>query len=89
MSSKKILRADLKAIARRIRQLRGFELTQGEFAEILGIGQSMVSKLERGELLPSVEMLIRMRIHSGRSIDWIVFGDDAEGGKNPGPQSKS
>ena len=88
MSSKKIPRADLKAIARRIRQLRGFELTQGEFAEILAIGQSMVSKLERGELLPSVEMLIRMRIHFGRSLDWIIFGDDAEGEKNAGPHSK-
>ena len=31
------VRLDLKAIGRRIREIRGFDLKQTEFAEILGI----------------------------------------------------
>ena len=68
---------DLRAIGRRIREIRGFELTQQEFGEILGIGQAQLSKYEKGLIHPALEVLLALRSHSGRSIDWILTGEDA------------
>ena len=64
-----------KAIGRRIREIRGFDLNQDEFADVLGITQTAVSKLEKGRVLPTVEILIRLSNYSGKSIDWILRGD--------------
>jgi DNA-binding transcriptional regulator YiaG len=40
---------DLSAIGRRIRELRGFDMTQTEFANRIGVTQSYLSALEHGE----------------------------------------
>ncbi len=64
-------------MGRRIRQIRGFDLTQGEFGKILGIGQAQLSKYEKGESVPTLELLLKLKAHSGRSLDWIVVGEDA------------
>jgi transcriptional regulator with XRE-family HTH domain len=66
---------DLKAVGRRIREIRGFELTQGEFGKTLGIGQTQLSKYEQGQSKPTLELLLKLRAVSGRSIDWILTGD--------------
>jgi transcriptional regulator with XRE-family HTH domain len=78
MSVKQIvcLRVDLKAIGRRIRQIRGFDLTQEQFGEILGIGQTQLSKYEMGQSAPTLEILLRLSVHSGKSVDWIIKGGD-------------
>ncbi len=68
-------RIDLVAIGRRIRQLRGFDQTQAEFAKKLGIGQTQLSKYERGENVPTLELLARLKALYGKSLDWIVYGD--------------
>lgn len=62
-------------IARRIRTLRGFEMNQEEFGEKLGISQSMVSRLEKGEI-PSVELLLRISDAFGKSTEWILRGKE-------------
>ena len=62
-------------IGRRIRILRGFDLNQKEFGKKLGISQSMVSRLEKGEI-PSVELLIKMSEVFGKSTDWILKGKE-------------
>jgi transcriptional regulator with XRE-family HTH domain len=67
---------DLKNIGRRIREIRGFDLTQGQFAETLGIRQNTLSNYENGKIVPTLEMLLKLKAHSGRSIDWIVFGEE-------------
>ncbi len=67
--------ADNAKIARRIREIRGFDLTQKQFAKLLNISQATVSKLEKGLLLPSSEVLLRLSEISGKSIDWILKGD--------------
>ena len=36
-------------IGRRIREIRGFNLTQPEFGRTLGVGQAQLSKYERSE----------------------------------------
>lgn len=68
-------RADLVAIGRRIRELRGAE-RQDDLAPFLGITQGQLSKIERGMLAPSVEMLLRLRGRFGRSVDWMLTGED-------------
>jgi len=65
---------DSVAIGRRIREIRGFELTQEEFARVFGVGQTQWSKYEKGQSLPTVEMLLKLSAYSGKSIDWIVKG---------------
>lgn len=66
-------RADLASIGHRIRQLRGSE-RQEIFAPTLGISQSQLSKMERGTLPPSVEVLLRLKERFGKSVDWILTG---------------
>lgn len=78
MSSRKTQKfePDLLAIGRRIREIRGFDLTQREFSKMLGIGQTQLSKYEQGQSVPTVELLLRLRAQSGKSIDWILTGED-------------
>jgi transcriptional regulator with XRE-family HTH domain len=74
----KRIEPNLKAIGRRIREIRGFDLSQGEFGEILGIGQAQVAKYEKGQSAPTVEILLRLKAHSGKGIDWILSGENVE-----------
>lgn len=66
---------DRKGIARRIREIRGFDLNQGQFAERLGISQAQLSKYEGGQNIPTVEILLKLKAFSGKNIDWIVSGE--------------
>jgi DNA-binding transcriptional regulator YiaG len=68
-------RIDLKAIGRRMRQIRGFDLTQAEFGRMLGIGQTQLSRYELGLSLPTTEVLLKLKACSGKSIDWILTGE--------------
>jgi len=70
------VRLDLKAIGRRIREIRGFDLTQEEFGRLLGIGQTQLSKYELGQSAPTVEILLKLKAYSGKSIDWILTGEE-------------
>jgi len=72
MSKSKKL-ADLDSIGSRIRGLRG-EMHQEELAEYLGISQGQLSKVERGKLAPTLEMLVRLIEKFGKSADWILTG---------------
>ena len=45
---------DLKAIGRRIREIRGFELNQSEFGKLFDIGQAQLSKYEMGLSVPTL-----------------------------------
>jgi transcriptional regulator with XRE-family HTH domain len=69
------VRLDLKAIGRRVREIRGFDLKQTEFAEILGISQTQLSKYERGKSVPTPEILLKLKRHSSRTVDWILTGE--------------
>jgi len=71
-----IARIDLKAIGRRIRGIRRLSgLNQEEFGDKLGIGQGQLSKYELGLSVPNAEVLLKLKICSGKSIDWIVTGE--------------
>lgn len=68
--------SDLKSVGRRLRQLRGFDITQEEFAQKLGVSQSQLSKYERGLAAPPADTLIRIKERLRVSIDWLLTGDD-------------
>jgi len=69
-------RLDLRAIGRRIRELRGFDLTQDEFASRIGITQSHLSALERGESEPGASVLFAIGREFGKSVDWLLSGNE-------------
>ena len=62
-----------KAFGRQLREIRG-EKTQMQFAEDLGINQSMLSRLEKGYTDPPLKFLIKLSEGSGKSIDELVKG---------------
>jgi len=74
--SKKFLTLDLKAVGRRVRELRGFETKQEELAESLGIAQSYLSAIERGLKEPSATILLRIAKAHGRTMEWLLTGND-------------
>lgn len=66
---------DNHKIGRRIRELRGFDRTQKDFANLLGVSQATVSKMEKGLVLPTSEVLVKLSEVSGKSVDWILKGE--------------
>jgi DNA-binding transcriptional regulator YiaG len=68
---------DLVVIGRRIRHIRGADLTQEEFARVLGVGQTQLSRYELGQSAPTLNILLRLKIYSQKSVDWILLGEKA------------
>jgi transcriptional regulator with XRE-family HTH domain len=64
-----------KTVGRRIRELRGFDLTQEEFARRIGISQNYLSAMERGKVQIGSEILLRIRREFGKSIEWLLTGE--------------
>lgn len=61
-------------IGKRIKAIRQeLNKTQIEMSKILRVQQSAISKLERGDIMPTVENLLKLNKISGRSIDWILM----------------
>jgi transcriptional regulator with XRE-family HTH domain len=72
--SREKARLDLRAVGRRIRELRGFDMTQDEFARRIGITQSHLSALERGDNEPGASVLLAISREFGKSVDWLLTG---------------
>ncbi len=68
---------DWNRVGRRVRELRGFDSTQAEFAEIIGISQGYLSAIERGEKEAGAEILLRIAKYCGRTLDWLVTGTES------------
>jgi transcriptional regulator with XRE-family HTH domain len=64
---------DLVAIGERIKKLRG-ETLQEDFAAYLGVSQGHLSKIERGKIAPSLDVLIVLSDNFNRSLDWLLRG---------------
>jgi transcriptional regulator with XRE-family HTH domain len=65
---------DWNAVGRRIRELRGFGLTQQEFASRIGVSQSYLSAVEHGRNEAGAEVLLAISRESGKSIEWLLTG---------------
>jgi transcriptional regulator with XRE-family HTH domain len=56
------------------RELRGFDLTQEEFARRIGITQGHLSALERGAKEAGASVLLAISREFGVSVDWLLTG---------------
>ena len=65
-----------KTVGRRIRELRGFDLTQEEFARRIGISQNYLSTMERGKVQIGSEILLRISREFGKSMEWLLTGEE-------------
>jgi transcriptional regulator with XRE-family HTH domain len=72
--SRSKMRIDLVMIGRRIRELRGFDMTQTEFARRIHVAQSYLSALERGEKEPGAAVLLAISREFEKSVDWLLTG---------------
>jgi len=71
-------RIDWKAVGRRLRELRGFDTTQKEFARQLGISQGQLSRYEKGKSEIGPEVLLRICQKFGKSVQWILAGKESK-----------
>jgi len=67
---------DWKAVGRRIRGLRGFDMTQQDFARQIGVSQGYLSHAERGEKEIGAEVLLRISRKFGKSMEWVLTGEE-------------
>ena len=79
MSSKntrsKAVSVDWKAVGRRIRQLRGFDMTQADLARRIGVSQGYLSTAEHGQGEIGAEVLLGISREFARSIEWLLTGE--------------
>jgi len=66
---------DWLAVGRRVRELRGFDLTQADFARRIGVSQSYLSAIELGRNEAGAEVLFSISREFGRSIEWLLTGE--------------
>jgi len=66
---------DWKLVGRRIRELRGFDMTQEEFARRVGVSQNYLSTMEHGKVEIGAEILLRISREFGRSLEWLLVGE--------------
>jgi DNA-binding XRE family transcriptional regulator len=65
---------DWVAVGRRIRETRGLDMTQGEFAGRIGIRQNYLSVMERGKVEIGAEILLRISREFAKSVEWLLMG---------------
>jgi transcriptional regulator with XRE-family HTH domain len=64
------------AVGRRVRELRGFDMTQADFARRIGVSQSYLSAVEHGRNEAGAEVLLAISREFGRSIEWLLTGKE-------------
>lgn len=65
---------DWRVVGRRIRELRGFDMTQTEFAHRIGVTQGHLSALESGDKEAGAAVLLAISREFGKSVDWLLTG---------------
>lgn len=76
MSASPKIDIDWKAVGRRVREIRGFEVNQAQFALELSISQGQLSRYEQGSSEIGASVLLRLARKSGRTIEWLLTGRD-------------
>jgi transcriptional regulator with XRE-family HTH domain len=77
-SRAKHLSVDWVAVGRRIREMRGFDMTQEEFAKRVGISQNYLSTIERGKVEIGAEILLRICQEFAKSVEWLLTGEGGQ-----------
>ena len=78
---------ELKTLGQRIRSIRG-DLTQVELAQALRIKPAMVSRYEADKETPSPKTMLAIARFSGRSMEWILTGEEQKGSERTKPLLK-
>jgi transcriptional regulator with XRE-family HTH domain len=66
---------DRRAVGRRLRELRGFDVNQRTLARELGISQAQLSRYEKGKSEMGAEVVLRISRKFGKSMDWVLTGE--------------
>ena len=66
---------DWRAVGRRLRELRGFDTNQADFAKELGISQAQLSRYEKGKSEMGAAVLLRIARKFGKSMEWVLMGE--------------
>jgi hypothetical protein len=64
------------AVGRRIRGLRGFDMTQSDFASRIGVSQSYLSAVEHGRNEVGAEVLLAISREFDKSLEWLLTGEE-------------
>lgn len=66
-----------KNAGRRVKKIRviDLDLNQKQFAKKLGITQPMVSKYEKGEIIPPAQILLRIAKLGKTTVEMILEGE--------------
>ncbi len=56
-------------------------LTQADVAHLLDVGQSTISGFEQGQLIPSVEQVVKLSLIYGRSFE-CLYGEVVRGARH-------
>jgi transcriptional regulator with XRE-family HTH domain len=67
---------DWKDVGRRIRELRGFYMTQAELAHRIGVSQGYLSTVEHGQKEIGAEILLTISREFDRSMEWLLTGEE-------------
>jgi len=67
---------DWSAVGRRVRELRGFDMNQQEFAARVGISQAYLSNVEHGKVEVGAEIVLRIAREFDKSMEWLLTGED-------------
>ena len=67
---------DWSLVGRRIRELRGFDTTQHEFARRIGVSQNYLSIMEHGKVEIGAEILLRISREFQKSLEWLLTGEE-------------
>ena len=72
----KTVSVDWKAVGRRIRELRGFDVTQADLAKRIGVSQGYLSTVEHGQGEIGGEVLLSISREFRKSIEWLLTGEE-------------
>jgi transcriptional regulator with XRE-family HTH domain len=67
---------DWSKVGRRIRELRGFDITQEEFAKRIGVSQNYLSVMEHGGAEIGAGILLAISREFGKTLEWLLTGED-------------
>jgi transcriptional regulator with XRE-family HTH domain len=76
MSASRKREIDWHAVGRRLREIRGFESNQEQFARELGVSQGQLSRYEKGRSEIGATVLLRLALKSGKTIEWLLMGSE-------------
>jgi transcriptional regulator with XRE-family HTH domain len=65
-----------KAVGKRLRELRGFEMTQKQLARELQVSQGQLSRYEKGESEIGADVLLRISRRFEKTIEWLLTGEN-------------